>query len=61
MPMLHDTEKNKVTRKRLDKSAIVFLAAGGLLVVLAYVIRALYLLKMQGSRVASFAANYYRD
>jgi len=56
---VHDTERNKIIRKRLGKSAIAFLAVGSLLVVLAYV------LEEQKSAVPfariTFAGNYYRE
>lgn len=60
MPILYGSERNKITRKRLDKSAIAFLAVGGLLVVLAYVSYALYLSEEQHSSGVSLAGNYYR-
>src|SRR3989442_11343401 len=64
MPPVRDTERNKIIRKRLGKSAIAFLAVGSLLVVLAYVSYVLYVLEAEISSPfarITFPGNYYRE
>ena len=62
---VRDTERNKIIRKRLGKSAIAFLAVGSLLVVLVHVSYVLYVLEEQKAAVPfariTFGGNYYRE